>query len=236
MNSDPGKGKDTPVLSATGIERTFAVSRTEVRALRGVSLEIHAGETVSIMGASGAGKSTLLHILGGLDRPSAGQVLLRGRDLYAMSPLERTDIRATDFGFVFQSYYLLPELDVVENVVLPAMTPAGAGRHRGRLRERALELLDRVGLADRASHRPTELSGGEQQRVALARALMNRPEIILADEPTGNLDSATGNQVLEYLFSIVRENHHTLALVTHNESVAARCGRELVLHDGRLAL
>ena len=136
MSSTNERKGSAPILEATGVERSFAVSRTEVRALRGVSFSIYAGETASITGASGAGKSTLLHILGGLDQPSGGHVLLRGKDLYAMSQVERTDIRATDFGFVFQSYYLLPELDVVENVVLPALTPAGAGRHSGGARKR----------------------------------------------------------------------------------------------------
>lgn len=223
------------VLEAKAVHRVFKAGESEVRALQGVDVKITLGETMSVTGESGAGKSTLLHLLGGLERPSAGQVLLKGRDLYAMSPRERSLVRAREFGFVFQSYHLLPELDVLENVKLPSMTGAGPPESRGREDERARELLDRVGLLPRAVHRPAELSGGEQQRVAVARALMNEPAIILADEPTGNLDSRTGELVLDYLFGIARERGNTVVLVTHNEKVAARCDRQLVLHDGRLA-
>ncbi len=226
---------DDILLRADDVHRTFALDHTEVQALRGVSLDIREGETMAIMGASGAGKSTLLYLLGGLDRPTAGRVWLRGRDLYGLSAGERSDLRATEFGFVFQAYHLLPELDVTENVMLPAMAYPGPPRFRGGMKRRALELLDVVGLGERAGHRPTELSGGEQQRVALARALMNEPGILLADEPTGNLDSATGHQVLEYLLTMVREGGRTLVLITHNEAVARLCSREIVLHDGRLA-
>ncbi len=222
------------LVEAAGIEKAYRIERHSIPVLRGVSLSVRAGESLSITGASGAGKSTLLHILGGLDRPTGGRVMFQGLDLYALSHARRTDVRATRIGFVFQSYHLLPELDVAENVLLPALSRWGACRAAARNQRRALELLERVGLADRARHRPMELSGGEQQRVALARALMNEPEIVYADEPTGNLDSATGAQVLEYLFALVRGRSHTLVLVTHNDEVAAMCDRRLRLKDGVL--
>ncbi len=214
--------------------KQYRLERIAIDVLRDVSLTVRKGERVSIMGASGAGKSTLLHLLGGLDRPTKGQVLFEGRDLYGLSSGNRTEVRATRIGFVFQSYHLLPELDLVDNVLLPALSRPGALRRMEALRARAIGLLDRVGLKARAAHRPLELSGGEQQRAALARALMNNPELILADEPTGNLDSHTGQQVLDYLFALVRESGHTLILVTHNDVVAALCDRQLVLRDGCL--
>ena len=226
----------SPVLvEARQVSKQYQLERVTVDVLRDVSLSVRKGERVSIMGASGAGKSTLMHLLGGLDRPTAGQVWFDGADLYAMSAGRRTEVRATRLGFVFQAYHLLPELELVDNVLLPALSRPGALGRMAALRARALMLLDRVGLKGRAGHRPLELSGGEQQRAALARALMNEPELILADEPTGNLDSATGQQVLDYLFALVQESGHTLILVTHNDAVAALCGRQLVLRDGCLA-
>ena len=223
------------IIEADGVHRTYSIETSPVEVLKGVTLRIRRGELVAIMGASGAGKSTLLHILGGLDHPTAGRVLFDGRDLYGMAESGRADIRALRIGFVFQSYHLLPELDVLDNVVLPSMSRFGLWRQGASNRRRALELLDRVGLAGRARHRPAELSGGEQQRVALARALMNGPEVLLADEPTGNLDTATGEQVLHYLFDLTKERGHTVVLVTHNDAVAARCARRLQLVDGCLA-
>ncbi len=210
------------------------MGRYRIHVLKGVSLQVRRGETLSIMGASGAGKSTLLHILGGLDQPTHGEVLLGGRSIYDLPAGARAEIRATRIGFVFQAYHLLPELDVAENVMLPAMSRFGAVARHAQNRARALDLLAQVGLADRAEHRPMELSGGEQQRVALARALMNDPEIMLADEPTGNLDSATGEIVLKYLFDLTAGRRHTLVVVTHNEAVAAMCDRQLHLRDGSL--
>lgn len=207
-------------------------SRT-LEVLRGVSLGVTEGESLAISGISGAGKSTLLHVMGGLDRPTAGRVLYRGRDLYAVGDRERSAVRAQKIGFVFQAYHLLPELTVLENVLLPGLSAYGAFLRGPRLRERAAMLLGRVGLSARALHRPNELSGGEQQRVAIARALMNGPELLLADEPTGNLDSRTGEDVLHYLFELAREEGLTLVMVTHNEAVAARCGRHVELRDGR---
>ena len=221
-------------IEAKDLHRVYTIGRSSLHVLKGVSLQVRRGETLSIMGASGAGKSTLLHLLGGLDQPTNGQVFFNGRSLFDLNGRARNEIRATKIGFVFQAYHLLPELDVLENAMLPAMSRFGAARSAGRNRQRAMELLDKVGLAERALHRPMELSGGEQQRVALARALMNDPEIGLADEPTGNLDSRTGDLVLEYLFALTRERGHTLVVVTHNEAVAKRCDRQVVLRDGSL--
>ncbi|MBN1269560.1 MAG: ABC transporter ATP-binding protein [Kiritimatiellae bacterium] len=222
------------ILEARGLAKSYTMGHNVIRVLRDVSVSVQTGETVSIMGASGAGKTTLLNVLGGLDSPSGGQVVFKGKDVYGMTARGRCEMRARQVGFVFQSYYLLPELDVLENVMLPAWTLRGALRSMAETRRRALDLLARVGLGERAAHRPAELSGGEQQRAALARALMNEPEVVLADEPTGNLDSATGEQVLHYLFELVKEKGHTLLMVTHNEAVAARCGRVLHLRDGCL--
>ena len=222
------------VLEARALSKTYALARAEVAVLKSVTLSVHAGETLAVMGASGSGKSTLLHCLGGLDRPTSGQVFFNGGDLFALSAAARTEVRATKLGFVFQAYHLLPELDVLENVMLPALARRGALARRAALEARARELLESVGLAARATHLPSEMSGGEQQRAALARALMNEPELVLADEPTGNLDSATGEQVLEYLFRLTRDRGHTLVMVTHNADIAARCNRTLILRDGKI--
>lgn len=219
------------ILTARNIDRSYSIGKTTLNVLKGVSLDVHEGETLSIMGQSGSGKSTLLHVLGGLDNPKSGQVHFKGRNVYKMSPMRRARFRADNVGFVFQSFHLLPELDIVENVALPSMAKRMA---KATAKARATELLDQVGLGDRVGHRPQELSGGERQRVAIARALMNDPDIIFADEPTGNLDSKTGNKVLHYLFQLVGVTRHTLVLVTHSEEVASRCSRELFLEDGVL--
>ncbi len=216
-----------PLLEATDIRKTYRLGTTDLAVLRGVSVSVEAGESLAIMGPSGAGKSTLLHILGGLDRPTAGRVRLEGQELYAISASARNAVRAHRIGLVFQGFHLLPELDIVENVMVPALIRPGAWRRRTDNRRRAEALLERVGLSARRRHRPAELSGGEQQRVALARALMNEPDLVLADEPTGNLDTQTGFQVLACLFELTADLRHTLILVTHNEQVAARCGRTI---------
>ncbi len=229
MNSDS-------ILVVERLKKTFSFARTKVPVLKDVSLSVRAGETVSLVGASGAGKSTLLHIIGGLDHPTAGSVFFDGLDMYGISPGRRTAIRASRIGYVFQFYHLLPELDVLENVMLPAMSAGFFSRRRsGSPAKRAMALLDTVGLADRARHLPAELSGGEQQRAALARSLMNEPDLLLVDEPTGNLDSAMGEAVLDCMFTLSREKGSTLILVTHNPAVAARCGRNMKLEDGCLA-
>ena len=204
-----------------------------IRVLDGVSFVVAAGEHVAIVGRSGAGKTTLLNILGGLDKPTAGDVRLGGESLFRGfgAARRRNRLRATKIGFIFQSYHLMPELDIVENVMLPSMT----GRARvPSARARAKELLAKVGLGDRLKHLPAELSGGEQQRVALARALMCRPEIILADEPTGNLDALTGEEILKLLFE-VNETPISCVMVTHSAAAAARCDRMLKLDGGHLA-
>ena len=203
-----------------------------IRVLDGVSFVVAAGEHVAIVGRSGAGKTTLLNILGGLDKPTAGDVRLGGESLFRGfgAARRRNRLRATKIGFIFQSYHLMPELDIVENVMLPSMT----GRARvPSARARAKELLAKVGLGDRLKHLPAELSGGEQQRVALARALMCRPEIILADEPTGNLDALTGEEILKLLFE-VNETPIACVMVTHSAAAAARCDRVLRLDGGHL--
>lgn len=224
--------KPPPLLTAENLHKTYVLPHKTVQVLQGASLAVHASERVAIVGRSGAGKSTLLHVLGGLDHPESGEVRIDNIPLYAQSPRERSRIRARRVGFVFQSYHLLPEMDVVENVMLPAM--AVGVRNRARLRARAMELLALVGLSDRATHMPLELSGGEQQRVALARALTNAPGLLLADEPTGNLDLQTGAQILELLFGLARQHDHGLIVVTHSPDVAARCDRTLRLENGLL--
>ena len=215
--------------------KVYQLEQVRIDVLRSVDLTVAPGRTVSIMGASGAGKSTLLHLLGGLDRPTSGRVLLDGEDLYAAPARRRNELRARAFGFVFQSFLLLPELDVLANVVLPAMRRPGFLRRRAEEEERGRALLESVGLGHRLRHRPVELSGGEQQRAAIARALMNRPRYILADEPTGNLDSRTGQQVLDILFAALAAEGMALVMVTHNQEVARRCADRYVLRDGNLA-
>ena len=203
-----------------------------IRVLDGVSFAVAAGEHVAVVGRSGAGKTTLLNILGGLDKPTAGDVRLGGESLFRGfgAARRRNRLRATKIGFIFQSYHLMPELDIVENVMLPSMT----GRARiPSARSRAKDLLAKVGLGDRLRHLPAELSGGEQQRVALARALMCRPEVILADEPTGNLDALTGKEIMKLLFE-VNEAPIACVMVTHSAEAAARCDRVLKLDGGHL--
>jgi predicted ABC-type transport system involved in lysophospholipase L1 biosynthesis ATPase subunit len=225
------------VLEARGVVKSFAVGKRTLEVLHGVDCALHAGERLALVGASGAGKSTLLHVLGLLERPDAGAVLLDGRDGWALSQVERGRVRNREIGFVFQFYHLMPELDAVENVLLPAMvgrTALGFLAQRGELRDRARGLLESFGLAERLRHRPSQLSGGERQRVALARALFPDPPILIADEPTGNLDSATGAKVLELLFAEQARREFALLLVTHDRELAARCQRTLTMHDGRI--
>lgn len=212
--------------------KSYALEKRKLDVLRGIGFDVQPGEKVAIVGASGSGKSTLLNVIGGLDRPDSGTVFFEGRDLYARSARARARIRARRVGFVFQAFHLLPELNVLENVLLPAWTHWSAFWNHRALEKRGHELMARVGLGDRASHRPSELSGGEQQRVAIARALMNDPDVILADEPTGNLDSTTGEQVLRCLFDLAGDAHRTVLLVTHNPDIARRCNRTLSLRDG----
>ena len=219
------------LLEVENITRSYRLPGHEpIRILNGVSFKVEAGEHVAIVGRSGAGKTTLLNILGGLDSPSSGDVKIDGISLFNGfgASRRRNYLRATKIGFVFQSYHLMPELDIVENVILPTMT--GALKYPD-VKKRAKMLLSKVGLGDRLEHLPAELSGGEQQRVALARALICKPQIIFADEPTGNLDSSTGSEIMELLFE-VNESPLALVMVTHSQEAADKCDRILRLDRG----
>lgn len=205
------------------------MGKVTVSALRGVSLEIEEGDFVAILGPSGSGKSTLLHVLGGLDRPDKGEVLIDGTSLYTLNDNKRADVRLRKIGFVFQFFNLLPRLTALRNVELP-LTLADVGEQESVKKARGL--LELVGLGDRTSHRPTELSGGEQQRVAIARALINEPKIVLADEPTGNLDTTTGGEIVRLMQRLNKEKGQTFIVVTHDPSVAENADRILFLKDG----
>jgi ABC-type lipoprotein export system ATPase subunit len=221
-----------PLLAARGLQKSYPVGKRTLEVLRGIDLEVARGEFLALRGASGAGKSTLLHLLGGLDLPNAGDITFDGTNLRALSPGALAHWRNRRVGFIFQAYHLLPELSALENVFLPArlarVAPAEAAR-------RAAALLDRVGLGQRLEHRPYELSGGEQQRVAIARALVNEPDLILADEPTGNLDSHTGGEIIQLLETLRAERQATFIMATHDAHIAARARRVLELADGQLA-
>jgi len=217
------------VLEAVGVGKQVSSPEGTLAILADVTLAIARGETVAVMGASGAGKSTLLALLAGLDEPSSGVVRLAGRELTSLDEDGRAAVRARHVGFVFQSFHLVPSLTAVENVMLPLEL---AGRHDARAA--ALEVLGRVGLAGRVGHYPRQLSGGEQQRVAIARAFVTRPDVLFADEPTGNLDAATGERIMELLFGLNAETGATLVLVTHDQALAARCGRVIRLDAGRI--
>jgi ABC-type lipoprotein export system ATPase subunit len=220
------------LLSARGLKKTYAIGKRTLEVLRGVDMDVARGDFVALRGASGTGKSTLLHLLGGLDTPNAGEIHFAGQNLAAFTESQLTHFRNRRVGFVFQSYYLLPELDALENVCLPARVarvPAAQAGARGR------ELLSLVGLKDRMEHKPYELSGGEQQRVAIARALINEPELLLADEPTGNLDSHTGGEIIELLKNLHVKKQATLIIATHDAKVAAHAQCVIELADGRIA-
>ncbi len=253
---------DDAILIAKNIHKSYPLGRTELRVLRGVSMSVRRGEFVAIMGSSGSGKSTLMHVIGALDVPQRGQVLFEGRALFEpedsrrlpvvagsfdngtaamrtrsgeLEPL-RNRLRNHAFGFVFQFYHLLPELDVVENILVPCMVGASVGEWFGRraeLTERAARAAEQLGLGDRLRHKPNELSGGERQRVAIARALINRPRVLLADEPTGNLDAQTGREILALLQGLNRQGQ-TIVMVTHDPWVAKQADRTVHLEDGRI--
>jgi ABC-type lipoprotein export system ATPase subunit len=219
------------LLSAIGLHKTYILGKRSLEVLRGVDLELQRGEFLALRGASGAGKSTLLHLLGAIDTPNRGEIRLAGRNLSTLGRRELARLRRKEVGFIFQAYYLLPELDALENVCLPARmarTPAAEAEARGR------ELLARVGLKERVEHKPYELSGGEQQRVAIARAMINEPDLILADEPTGNLDSHTGEEIIELLCALRDEKQTTLIMATHDVRVAARAPKVVELVDGQI--
>lgn len=215
-------------LTAKDVHRIYKIGGHELLVLRGLNVEVAQGEKVFLCGQSGAGKTTLLYVLGGLEKPTSGDVLVHGKSLYLGSAKERALARNRTMGFVFQHYFLLPELTALENVMLPALI---GGRQA---EARARELLDRVGLTSRLEHLPTELSGGEQQRVAIARALINDPGILYADEPTGNLDVTTGFGVMDMLMSVVAESKKTLVVVTHDQTLAKLGDRRLILKEGKL--
>jgi len=220
------------LLSARAVHKTYWLGKRSLEVLRGVDVELRRGDFLALRGASGAGKSTLLHLLGGLDAPNQGEIWLAGRNLAGLSRRELARLRNEEVGFIFQAYYLLPELDALENVCLPARMarrPAAQAEARGR------ELLARVGLGERMEHKPYELSGGEQQRVAIARALINEPDLILADEPTGNLDSHTGQEIIELLCGLRAEKQTTLIMATHDSKLAARAPKIVELVDGAIS-
>ena len=221
-----------PLLSARGLTKSYAMGRRTLEVLRGVDLDVARGEFLALRGASGAGKSTLLHLIGGLDSPNAGEIYFDGQNLAAIFRKRTDHFRNRRVGFVFQAYHLLPELTALENVCLPARIARDFRRAAAETRGR--ELLARVGLGERTDHKPFELSGGEQQRVAIARALINEPELLLADEPTGNLDSHTGGEIIELLKSLRAEKHMTLAIATHDAKVAAHAERMVQLVDGQI--
>jgi len=234
VESEQGQSKAEVVVSARRLQRSYQLGSEKIKVLRGVSLDIRGGEKVFLCGASGAGKTTLLYTLAGLEKPESGEVVMSGVSLYEMSSDRRARLRNSEMGFIYQAYHLLPELTALENVMLPAMLPRKGKRGNKSAREMSKELLDKVGLSHRLEHLPTQLSGGEQQRVAIARALINDPPILFADEPTGNLDSSTGNSIIETLFSVVDEASKTLIVVTHDTELAQSGDRCLHLVDGRI--
>ena len=219
------------IISATGIQKTYSTGVVEVRALQGVDLHVSRGEIVAIMGPSGCGKTTLLNCLSGLDEIDQGQVLIDGQVLHDLSDNDRSDYRARRMGFVFQLYNLLPVLRAVENVEMPLLV---SGVSPAEARRRALDLLDQVGLAERANHLPGELSGGQRQRVTIARALVNNPAIIWGDEPTGDLDSETADEIMELMLQLNKANNQTFVLVTHSREVGEQAHRIVRMRDGRI--
>jgi len=218
-----------PTLVANGLWKVYPTGEGTVEAVRGVSLSLNKGDMVAIMGASGCGKTTLLNMLSGIDEPSAGSVQVQGHALFGVTDRQRTALRAEHFGFIFQDFNLLPVLSARENVELPLLL---GGLDPGEAKQRALEALERVGLGDRAEHRPAELSGGQQQRVAVARAIVHRPAVILCDEPTGNLDSTTSKAVMRLLKALNEHEQTAFLIVTHDPHIAEQCQRIVTMHDG----
>lgn len=225
------------LLTATNLHKHYRMGEEDLHVLRGVHVQLERGRWLAILGRSGSGKSTLLHLLGGLDRPDQGNVVFNGTDLFAMRDDRVDRYRNRHVGFVFQQYHLLPELTALDNVLIAAMVgqsvPGWLGGGRGQARQRAMQILEQLGLQDRLKHRPNKLSGGERQRVAIARALINQPDILLADEPTGNLDADTGTQILE-LFKKLHQQGQTIIMVTHDTRIAAAADQTVQLDQGRL--
>lgn len=229
---------NTPLISAQAIEKSYAKGQMKVPVLRGAGLTAQRGELVSVIGQSGSGKSTLLHVMGLLDSPDNGEVMLDGRRIDNLSQAARDQLRNHVFGFIFQFYHLLPELTLLENVMAPLMIRhsfLGFWRQRKQVRAQAQEILQQVGLDHRMKHRPSELSGGEMQRGAIARALIAKPEILLADEPTGNLDASTGREIMDTLIRLNEDSKLTIVMVTHDEAVAQQAHRIVRLAEGRIA-
>jgi lipoprotein-releasing system ATP-binding protein len=229
--------RDNPLLSAVNLQKTYRRSADKVQVLRGLDLEVAEGEFLSVIGASGSGKSTMLHLLGTLDKPDGGSIYLEDRRIDNLPAEQRDALRNRTFGFIFQFYHLLPELDTLENVLMPQMIGHSVRSwlwNRRSLRKRATELLGRVGLGHRLKHRPRELSGGEMQRAAIARALVNQPRVLLADEPTGNLDSGTGAQIIQLLRDLNRQEGLTIVMVTHNLEIVHDTDRVVRLAEGRV--
>lgn len=226
-----------PVLEAKSLTKSYVMGGRALDVLRGVDLTIHTGESLAIVGSSGAGKSTLLHLLGLLDRPTTGQVLFRGSDVGSLSRTARSRLRQRHIGFVFQFYHLIPELNALENVLLPLMMKHSIASWFGAKsaeRERGRALLARLGLSERAGHRPSQLSGGERQRVAIGRALIGDPDVVLCDEPTGNLDEATSREISDLLFELKQDSGKTFVFVTHDLELAQRADRVVRLVHGRV--
>ena len=226
-----------PLLAATGLQKSYRKHAVVTEVLKGVDLSVNAGEFLSVIGNSGSGKSTLLHLLGTLDRPDEGRIHLEGRRIDDLSADKRDKLRNQTFGFIFQFYHLLPELTALENVLMPMMishSVLGWFAHRSELRHRAMEMLDRVGLGHRLTHRPREMSGGEMQRAAIARALINRPRVLLADEPTGNLDAENGTEIVRLLRDLNRQDGLTIIMVTHNMDILSATDRVVRLVAGRV--
>jgi lipoprotein-releasing system ATP-binding protein len=229
---------DTTILRANGVRKSFVMGDARIEVLKGADLSIRHGEFIAIEGRSGSGKSTLLHIMGALDEADAGTIEYAGRDLAAAPAAVRAQVRNREFGFVFQFYHLLPELNVLENTMLASMIEHSWFSFRSRkteLKQTAIELLKSLGMEHRLTHRPAQLSGGERQRVAIARALMNKPKVLFADEPTGNLDADTGRQIMAVLEKLHRDAGQTIVMVTHDRSLARTADRTLVLANGTLA-
>ncbi len=220
-----------PIIDLEQIDKTYLQGDLTIEVLKGIDLSVAPGEFIALQGASGSGKSTLMHILGLLDRPSSGRYLFQGQNVAQLADDRLSELRNRQFGFIFQSFYLVPYVTALENVMLPGLYSATPTRQ---LRQRAQQLLDQVGLADRMNFRPSQLSGGQQQRVAMARALINDPPLLLADEPTGQLDSTTSAGIMELLVEMHRQGR-TVILVTHEAEVSAAAERIIVLHDGRIA-
>ena len=233
----PGHAPGASILRAQGIHRDFRMGDSTVSVLKGVDVSLRAGEFVAIEGRSGSGKSTLMHIMGALDEADRGSIEFEGQSLTKLSAADRSRLRNKHFGFIFQFYHLLPELNVLENTLLAPMIEQSWLAYRGQrksLQSRATELLETLGMGHRLKHRPSQLSGGERQRVAIARALMNSPRVLFADEPTGNLDAETGRQIMNLLETLHQKSGQTIVMVTHDRALAREADRVLVLKDGRL--